>query len=168
MRVLVLNSSYEFLGVTDWKSAISAAYCGKAIVEEEYDEVVHSPSMQMKVPAVIRLRKYVKVMYERITYVSYTKNNIHRRDDFYCQYCAEKTRKEKITVDHVVPESRGGLSTWENTVSCCKSCNAVKDNRTPQEAGMHLIRQPHKPHGFVEIIRCKIGEINELWVKYLH
>ena len=167
MRVLVLNSSYEFLGVTDWKSAICAIFTGKAIVEEEYNEVVHSPSVQMKIPAVIRLRKYVKVVYERITYVSYTKNNIHRRDDFFCQYCGEKTRKEKMTIDHVLPESRGGLSVWENTVSACSGCNSEKDNRTPQEAGMHLIRIPKKPSGFREIIRIKIGEIHDLWEKYL-
>jgi 5-methylcytosine-specific restriction endonuclease McrA len=167
MRVLVLNASYEFLGVTDWKSAVCAAVTGRAIVEEEYDKVIHSQRMEMKVPAVIRLRKYVKVVYARITYVSYTKNNIYRRDDFVCQYCAEKTRKEKITVDHVIPESRGGLSVWDNTVSACSGCNAVKDNRTPQEAGMHLIRIPSKPHGFREIIRIKIGEIHDLWEKYL-
>ena len=167
MRCLVLNSSYEFLGITDWKSAVCAAVSGKAIVEEEYEAVVHSPSMEMKVPAVIRLRKYVKVLYERITYVSYTKNNVHRRDDFICQYCGEKIRKEKMTVDHVIPESRGGLSIWDNTVSACSGCNRVKDNRTPREAGMTLIRIPRKPHGFKEIIRIKIGEVVDVWEKYL-
>ena len=166
-RVLVLNSSYEFLGVTDWKSAVCAAVTGKAIVEEEYDSVIHSPSMEMKVPAVIRLKKYVKVLYDRISYVSYTKNNIHRRDNFICQYCGEKKKKDKITIDHVIPESRGGQSVWENTVSCCSTCNREKDNRTPHEAGMKLIRIPHKPHGFKEIIRIKIGEIHELWESYL-
>jgi 5-methylcytosine-specific restriction endonuclease McrA len=166
-RVLVLNSSYEFLGITDWKSAICAVYTNKATVEENYERTVSSPSVTMNVPAVIRLRKYVKVLYERITYVSYTKNNIHRRDDYICQYCGEKTRKDKITVDHVIPESRGGQSIWDNTVSACNGCNAEKDNRTPQEADMHLIRIPRKPHGFKEIIRIKIGEIHDLWEKYL-
>ena len=167
MRCLVLNMDYTFLGVTDWKSAICATYSGKAIVEEEYDRVVHSPSITMNIPAVIRLKKYIKIVYERITYVSYTKNNIHRRDDFYCQYCGEKTRKEKMTIDHVMPESRGGLSTWDNTVSACSSCNRVKDNRTPQEASMHLIRVPRKPHGFIEIVRIKLGEIHDIWIPYL-
>jgi len=167
MRCLVLNMDYTFLGVTDWKSAVCAAVTGKVIVEEEYDKVIHSPSMEMNVPAVIRLKKYIKIVYDRITYVSYTKNNIHRRDDFICQYCNEKTRKEKITVDHVIPESKGGLSTWDNTVSSCKSCNMVKDNRTPQEAGMHLIRVPRKPHGFIEIVRIKLGEIHDIWRPYL-
>jgi len=167
-RVLVLNMDYTFLGVTDWKSAICAVYTDKAIVEEEYDRTVSSPSVTMNIPAVIRLKRYIKILYDRIAYVSYTKNNIHRRDDFICQYCGEKTRKEKMTIDHVVPESRGGLSMWDNTVSACKSCNAVKDNRTPLEAGMHLVKQPCKPHGFKQIIRIKIGEIHDLWEPYLH
>ena len=166
MRTLVLNSSYEFLGFTDWQSAICSAYTGKVIVEEEYDEVVHSVSSSMRIPAVIRLRKYVKVMYERITFVSYTKRNVHLRDNYVCQYCGDKV-KEDLTIDHVIPESRGGLTVWDNTVSACVDCNYKKDNRTPQEAGMRLIRIPHKPHGFQEIIRIKIGEIHDLWVPYL-
>ncbi len=165
MRVLVLNSSYEFLGFTDWQSAICSVYTGKVIVEAEYDDVVHSVSSSMRVPAVIRLRKYVKVVYERITYVSYTKRNVHLRDNYICQYCGDK--QKELTIDHVIPESRGGLTTWENTASACADCNYKKDDRTPQEAGMRLIRIPHKPHGFKEIIRIKIGEIHDLWAPYL-
>lgn len=165
MRVLVLNSSYEFLGFTDWQSAVCSVYTGKVIVEEEYDQIIRSVSMEMKIPAVIRLRHYVKVVYEKVTYVSYTKRNIHLRDNYTCQYCGTKTKK--LTVDHVIPESRGGLTNWDNTVSACDPCNSEKDNLTPQEAGMKLIRIPCKPHGFKEIIRIKIGEIHDLWMPYL-
>ncbi len=165
MRVLVLNSSFEFLGFCDWQSAINAVYTGKVIVEEEYDDVVHSVSTSMRIPAVIRLRKYIKVVYERVTFVSYTKRNVHLRDNYICQYCGDK--KKELTIDHVIPESRGGLTNWDNTVSACTACNYEKDNRTPHEAGMKLIRIPHKPHGFKEIIRIKIGEIHDLWLPYL-
>lgn len=167
MRTLVLNSSFEFLGFCDWQSAVSAAYTGKVIVEEEYDREVHSPSVTMRIPAVIRLRHYVKVVYERITYVSYTKRNVHLRDNFTCQYCGEKKMQSKLGIDHVLPESRGGKTTWDNTVSCCHGCNGLKGAQTPQEAGMKLIKVPAKPHGFKEIIRIKIGELHELWEKYL-
>ena len=167
MRTLVLNSSFEFLGFCDWQSAICAAYTGKVIVEEEYDREVSSVSLTMKIPAVIRLRHYVKVAYDKITYVSYTKRNIHLRDNYTCQYCNEKKEPRDLGIDHVIPESRGGLTNWENTVSACHPCNYEKDDRTPQEAGMHLIRVPRKPHGFKEIIRIKIGEIHDLWLKYL-
>lgn len=167
MRVLVLNQSYEFLGFCDWKDAICSVYSGKSTVEEEYDTEVHSASITMKVPAVIRLRNYVRVVYERVTYVSYSKRNIHLRDNFICQYCGDKKPVMKLGIDHVIPESRGGLTTWENTVSACNRCNGFKDDRTPGECGMKLIRQPHRPHGFSEIIRIKIGEVHDLWKKYL-
>lgn len=167
MRVLVLNQDYTFLGICSWEDAICHAYCGKAIIEEEYNQEIHSVSITMKIPAVIRLKKYVRVLYERITYCSFTKRNIHLRDNFHCQYCNMKFEQRKLSIDHVIPESRGGLTNWENTVSCCHACNLVKDDRTPEEAGLKLIRVPRKPHGFVEIIRIKIGEINSLWYKYL-
>jgi 5-methylcytosine-specific restriction endonuclease McrA len=167
MRVLVLNASYEFLGFCDAPSAICSVYTGKATVEEEYETVWHSATSSMRVPAVIRLKKFVKVAYDRITYVSYTKRNVHLRDEYTCQYCGVKCLPNKIGIDHVLPESRGGLTSWTNTVSCCHPCNSEKDNRTPQEAGMRLLRTPGKPHGFREIIRIKLGEVSDLWSKYL-
>ena len=167
MLTLVLNMNYEFLGFTDYKGAICAAYTGRAVVMEEYDRIIHSPSISMHVPAVIRLKRYVKVAYEKITYVSYTKRNIHLRDNYICQYCSEKTEKRYICIDHVMPICRGGKSTWDNTVSSCKSCNADKDDKTPNEVGMYLLRKPGRPRGFTEIIRIKIGEIHDLWKKYL-
>lgn len=167
MRCLVLNSSFEFLGFCDEQSAICAAYTNKVIVEETYEKVYHSVSMSMNVPAVIRLRHYIKVAYERVTYVSYNKRNVHLRDNYTCQYCAEKKIQTKLGIDHVLPESRGGLSNWENTVSCCHSCNTLKGAQTPSEAKMKLIRIPTKPKGFKEIVRIKVGELHDLWKKYL-
>ena len=168
MRCLVLNSSYEFLGFTDYRGAICAKITGKAIVMEEYDQIIHSPSIEMRVPAVIRLKHYVRVAYDKVARVSYTKRNVHLRDDYTCQYCTDKKIPSKLGIDHIMPESRGGQSTWENTVSACHPCNSDKDNKTPEEAGMRLIRIPSKPRGFKEIIRIKIGEIHDLWVKYLY
>jgi len=167
MKTLVLNSSFEFLGFCDWKEAICMAYTGKVYVEEEYDRIVSSPSVSMHVPAVVRLRHYVRVAYERITYVSYSKRNVHLRDNWTCQYCGEKKPADKLGIDHVIPESRGGLNTWTNTVSCCKGCNNFKDARLPNEAGMKLLRVPDRPKGFREIIQIKLGEIHELWEKYI-
>jgi len=167
MRTLVLNQDFTFLGVCDWKDSISAVYCGKAIIEEEFENEVHSVSITMKIPAVIRLKRYVKILYERISYVSYNKRNVHLRDNFICQYCSEKKIQSKLGIDHILPESRGGLSNWINTVSCCSNCNTLKGNRTPQEAGMKLIRIPSKPKSFREIVRIKLGELHDLWKPYL-
>lgn len=166
-RVLVLNQDYTFLGLTDWQNAICAVYTQKAIAEEHYDWEVHSPSTTMKVPAVIRLKKFAHVVYERIIFVSFTKRNVHLRDRYICQYCAKHCEAKDITIDHVVPEDRGGLSTWENCVSSCSQCNSIKDNRTLEEAHMHLIHIPTKPRRFSEIVRIKCGELHDLWLRYL-
>ncbi len=166
-RCLVLNMDYTFLGVCDWKDAVCAVYTNKVIVEETYDKVVRSTSTEMRVPAVIRLRKYVRVLYERVSFVSYTKRNVHLRDAYICQYCDVRCKNENITIDHIVPESRGGGDSWENTVTCCESCNRLKDDRTLAESGLKLIKVPTRPKGFKEIVRIKLGELHDLWLKYL-
>jgi len=168
MKTLVLNASYEFLGFTDYKGAICATVTGKVVVEEEYDWLVRSPSTEMKVPAVIRLKTFVRVAYDKIAKVSYTKTNLFIRDYYMCQYCGTKHRKEKLGIDHVFPKSKGGLSTWENTVTACKSCNHYKGDKLLEDIDdLKLIRQPYRPSGFKEIIRIKIGQIHVLWEKYL-
>ena len=168
MRCLVLNHDFTFLGFTSYQGAICASYTGKAVVMEEYDRVLHSPSVSMHVPAVIRLKHFVKVAYQKIAYISYTKRNVHLRDNYVCAYCEIKKPSHQLGIDHVLPESRGGLATWENTVSCCHPCNSDKGDRTPAEAGMNLSRKPHRPKGFREIVRIRCGEIHDLWTKYLY
>ncbi|MDE2223246.1 MAG: HNH endonuclease [Candidatus Omnitrophica bacterium] len=167
MRCLVLNADYTFLGVCDWKDAVCSVYTNKATVEESYEQVIHSPTTRMPMPAVIRLRKFVHVVFERINQVSYNKRNVHLRDNYTCQYCAVKIRDREATIDHVIPYSKGGLESWENTVTCCKRCNRIKDSKTPFEAGLKLLRPPAKPKGFREIMRIKLGELHDLWLKYL-
>ena len=167
MRCLVLNQDFQFLGFCSWQSAICHKVAGKVYVEEEYDKEVHSPSITMRIPAVIRLKKWIKVIYERLMFVSYTKRNVFLRDNYTCLYCNRKLENSEACLDHVIPESRGGLKTWDNTVTSCKVCNYEKGAKTPQEAGLHLIKIPHRPHGFVEIIRIKIGEIHTLWERYI-
>ena len=166
-RCLVLNMDYTFLGVCDWKEAICAVYSNKVIVEESYESIVRSTSVEMRVPAVIRLRKYVRVVYERVTFVSYTKKNVHLRDAYVCQYCTTRCKSDEVTIDHIVPESRSGADSWENTVTCCKSCNLLKDNMTLAQSGLKLIKIPTRPKGFREIVRIKLGELHDLWLKYL-
>jgi len=167
MRTLVVNQDYSFLGVCSVESAICAWYMNKAIIEERYDITWRSQSLELKVPAVIRLKKFVHVTYERLTFVSFTKRNVHLRDAYRCQYCNKQCEHGNIGVDHILPESRGGLNTWNNVVTCCHTCNMIKDNKTPQEAEMKLTRVPGKPKGFREIVRIKLGEIHDLWEKYL-
>jgi 5-methylcytosine-specific restriction endonuclease McrA len=166
-KCLVLNMDYTFLGVCDWKDAVCAVYSNKVFVEESYESKVRSTSMEMQVPAVIRLRKYVRVLYEKVSTISYTKKNVHLRDAYICQYCSTRCKKDEVTIDHIVPESRGGKDTWENTVTCCKSCNLLKANMTLAQSGLKLIKVPTRPKGFKEIVRIKLGELHDLWLKYL-
>jgi len=158
---------YTFLGVCDWKDAVCFVYTKKATVEESYEETVRSPSSQMRIPAVIRLRKIVRVVYEKLTHVSFNKRNVHLRDNYICQYCSTRCRDREATIDHVIPVSKGGLESWENTVTCCKSCNRIKGNHTLPESRLKLLKVPAKPKGFKEIMRIKLGELHDLWLKYL-
>jgi len=167
MKCLVLNMDYTFLGVCDWKDAVCAAYTNKVIIEETYDEIIHSPNMEMRKPAVVRLRKYVRVMYDKISSVTYTKRNVHLRDAYICQYCSIRCKNSEATIDHIVPECRGGQDSWENTVTCCKPCNLLKGSMTLSESGMKLIHIPRRPKGFMEVVRIKLGELHDLWLKYL-
>jgi 5-methylcytosine-specific restriction endonuclease McrA len=166
-RCLVLNMDYTFLGICDWKDAICAVYSNKVVVEESYDEVIRSTSVEMRMPAVIRLRKYVRVLFERVSSVSYTKRNVHLRDAYICQYCSKKCKHDDATIDHIVPECKGGISSWENTVTCCRACNILKGHRTLTQSGLNLIKIPTRPKKFKEIVRIKIGELHDLWIKYL-
>ena len=141
IAVLVLNFTYEPLHFTNAKRAITLLLSGKADVVETSPRVIRSPSRRFNLPAVIRLAAYVrKPLLER---VAFNKKNILRRDGYTCQYC--RRRGEKLTVDHVMPRSRGGQTTWVNVVAACLKCNLQKGNRTLEEARLRLIREPVHP-----------------------
>lgn len=139
-RVLVLNASYEPLHVTSAKRAITLVQYGVAEVLENSDDVVRSPSTVLPIPSVVRLKKYVRR--PRIHPVPFNRRNVLRRDTFACQYCGSP---HDLTLDHVMPRSRGGQHTWDNVVTACRECNQRKGNRTPEEANMPLQVRPHAP-----------------------
>ena len=141
IAVLVLNFTYEPLHFTNAKRAITLLLSGKADVVETSPRMIRSPSRTFQLPAVIRLAAYIrKPLLER---VAFNKKNILRRDGYTCQYC--RRRGEKLTVDHVMPRSRGGQTTWVNVVAACLKCNLQKGNRTLEEARLRLIREPVHP-----------------------
>jgi len=141
-RALLLNSTYEPLGVVDWKKAVRLSCLEKVEVLEYYPIVLRSAREDFFSPSVIRLLERVRRSRPRL---KFSRVNIHRRDRYKCQYCGIFCPASGVTVDHVVPQSRGGESSWENLVTCCPKCNNKKDNRTPQEAGMSLLKIPCKP-----------------------
>ena len=109
---------------------------------QEDDDWVRTVSSEIQVPRVIRLLGYDKLPKQT---VKFNRRNIFARDNNQCQYCGKKFPTSELSLDHVVPRSQGGQSTWENIVCACVACNVRKGGRTPKEAHMHLIRKPEKP-----------------------
>jgi 5-methylcytosine-specific restriction endonuclease McrA len=139
-RVLVLNQDFSPLMVCSVERAFVLVYLNKSeLVRPANGYKLHSVTMTYPMPSVIRLHRYVRAPYKGVTL---TRQNIFKRDNFECQYCG--TKKE-LTLDHIIPSSKGGQHTWANLVTACKSCNARKGDRTPDEAEMGLHRRPHKP-----------------------
>jgi len=141
--VIVLNAGYEFIGLISWRRAMTLLFRGKVEVLKESDRIVRSVTRTFRLPAVIRLLKFIRQIYRRE--VPFSRNNILIRDGFTCQYCGSPFQSPELTVDHVIPKVQGGSNRWTNVVACCKRCNVKKGGRTPRQAGMFLIRQPFKP-----------------------
>ncbi|MDP5124213.1 MAG: HNH endonuclease [Cyanobium sp. MAG_04] len=161
-HVLVLNASYEPLNITTWRRAVVMVLKGKAEgLEHDPDRKIREDTL---LPTVIRLRHFVRVPYKPLPL---TRRNLFHRDGHRCQYCGASA--EQLSVDHVVPRSRGGLDTWENVTTACLPCNVRKGNRTPREAAMPLLRPPHRPLGsfsFEASRQISAGQHGE-WAKYV-
>lgn len=158
-KVLVLNRSYFPVHVTSVRRAVCLLYQGIAkAVDHQYrtfdfnswsdlssalhDDTISLVDRVIRVPRVILLVAYDRVPKRQ---VRFSRFNVFARDNNACQYCGEKLPRSELNLDHVVPRSQGGLSTWENMVCSCFTCNRVKGGRLPEEAGMRLIRKPFRP-----------------------
>ena len=149
-RVIVLNSDMSILGTTTYKRAIRLIVTGKAESLKDSERRIH-PSML--VPLVIKLVKAIRNLWRK--QVPWSKHNIHIRDGFKCQYCGNLVQKSKITIDHVIPKDQSGKNSWTNCVSSCFGCNNKKQNRTPSQANMSLIRRVTTPT-IMEFLLLKI------------
>jgi 5-methylcytosine-specific restriction endonuclease McrA len=167
-QTLLLNASYEPLKIVHWQKAITLWCQGKVEVISVYDREIRAVSFTLKLPSVIRLLRYVRVK-RRLDYVPFSRANIYARDEYTCQYCGEPHAMSDLTFDHVVPVAQGGRKDWENIVTCCISCNRRKGGRTPDEAGMWLIRMPKRPVS-TPAIRITIGlrHAPDSWRDYLY
>ena len=159
-KVLVLNASYEPLNVCNWKRAVILLFKGKAEQVEHNGKVVYP---NFHIPAVIRLRQYIKIPYKEIPL---TRKNLMYRDHYSCQYC--RIKSHSLTIDHVIPRSKGGTDAWDNVVACCQQCNVKKGNRTPKEADIELVKHPRTPigHLYFEIRRLATSDFPN-WQKYI-
>lgn len=160
-KVLVLNQDYTALSVCSVAKAFLLVYLEKAdMLSPVAGQYIHTVSSRFEVPSIIRLRSYVHFPYRNTVVLN--RQNIFKRDNGGCVYC--DTRRN-LTLDHVMPSSRGGRSSWENLVTACKECNSKKGNLTPQEAGMPMLRKPFRP-SFVMYLR-NFTTVHTEWINYL-
>jgi len=163
--VLVLNASYEPINICAARRAIVLVLKGLAMSEEENGHALHAARITMRVPSVIRLLEYRRIPHQTR---ALSRKNILLRDRNTCQYCGVVLVSGELTLDHVVPRSRGGSSTWENLVACCHPCNRRKGNHLLGETDMKLLKEP-RPftlHTSRHIMRM-IGRSDNKWRKYL-
>ena len=167
-QILVLNSTYEPLQVISWKRAVRMLFQEKVEVLEEYEREIRSVYLSLRIPSVLRLLRYVKVKRHH-NQVKFTRTNIYSRDGYSCQYCNHKLPASHLTYDHVVPVARGGKKSWENIVTSCVKCNRKKGNRTPEEAGLKLLKRPKAPYGFPHRVNYLLWESRapESWKDYI-
>ena len=161
--MLVLNATYEPINVCTVRRAVVLLLKSKAEVIEKWDRELHSERMTMTRPAVIRLRTYVAVPRD-VHRRKITRRAVFARDRWTCQYCG--TGHVSLTVDHVIPRSKGGKSTWDNIVTCCAPCNRRKGDRLPKMAGMQPRRQPRPPKPTI-FVHVAVPRVPDLWQPYL-
>ncbi len=160
--VLVLNRNYEPLSVCSVRRAVVLIYLGKADLVETLDGAkLRSVYREVSVPSVVKLGFYIKVPPKNVIL---SRKNIIKRDGHRCQYCG--TTHAPMTVDHIVPKIYGGQDTWENLVSACIYCNNKKGDRTPEKAGMTLLKNPKRPN-HITFIQQFIGISDQRWKRYL-
>lgn len=152
---VLLNADYTFLNLVSWKRAICLIAKGKVEVVKDSQRTIRNCSgIELKVPAVMRLIKLIRTIYR--TSVTFTKRNVLIRDRFKCAYCG--SRGDRLSIDHIIPKSRGGKMTFENCVAACKPCNLKKGGRTPSEARMYLKIKPYQPT-ISEFLRLKFESL---------
>jgi len=179
-QVLVLNRVFQAVQVTSVRKAFSLFYKGhvKAVLPDystyefenwcdipvhPQDEVVLTPSMAIRIPRVVALKDFDRLPRQD---VKFSRHNIYLRDGNRCQYCGRKFSSSELSLDHVIPISRGGKSTWENVVCACLPCNVRKGNKLLSESGIQLKRPPVRPR-WHPLHRLQGRTYPEIWKNFL-
>ena len=139
---LLLNATYEVLSFISEKKVFKLIFKDKAEIISNWEDCIVWGSGQMNFPSVLRLKNYVKI---NVSSANFSRNVLIKRDRSTCQYCDKKLAGAQITVDHIIPKSLGGITSFTNCVICCQSCNSKKANNTPEQAKMTLLRKPTHP-----------------------
>lgn len=166
-KTLLLNAGFEPLRVVSWQRAFSLIFQGKVEILEEYRSKIRTVSSEYKVPAVIRMRRWVNLK-KHAPVIRFSRANVYARDDFRCQYCYLIFSEKDLTLDHVHPVVHGGKKTWDNIVTACIRCNQKKGHQSVEESGFVLFKRPKRPQwlpGILRTVRAK--EEQEVWAPYL-
>ena len=160
-KVLILNQDFSAIAVCSVHKAFLLVYLDKAEMVSKTDQAfLRTISTTYPVPSVIRLQRYVRVPYYGI---ALSRHNVMKRDAFQCGYCGST---KNLTLDHLLPRSRGGETVWQNLVTACSRCNSRKGDRTPEEAGLKLKRQPSRP-SLLTFLQLHLSASNQDWRTYL-
>ena len=162
ITVLKLDSAFKPIEVIGWEEAFLLTWLKKAYAVEYFDKWVHSAKKAFQIPSVIVLFKYVD---EKFFTLPCTRKNILIRDENQCQYCAKSFREADLTLDHVIPKSKGGNSCWNNVVAACNPCNQKKRDYLIENAPVSLMRRPKRP-AYRSIFRKRLKNINIEWKEY--
>lgn len=165
MKTLILNAGFEPLQLVSWQRALCLVLSEKAEVVSSYHRVIRSVSHEFQLPSVIRLVTYVRRI-SRFEVIRCTRKNVLQRDQYQCQYCGVICSKQNATIDHVTPKSKGGKTTWENSVTACMRCNLKKGSKSLEQLSLKLLRQPRKPR-MSEFLRASRQELKSDWLPYL-
>ncbi len=178
-RSLVLNRNWVPITMTSVRRAVTLVYKGLARVvspstyetftfdswirvdASEDEACIRTVSLRIRVPEAILLASYDAIPH---SHIPFTRKNLYRRDRFTCQYCGKRPQVRELTIDHIVPRSKGGRSTWTNCVVACMTCNTRKSDRTPSQVGLTLHSRPHKPKWQPHIT---IPAGKETWEKFI-
>jgi 5-methylcytosine-specific restriction endonuclease McrA len=160
-KVLVLNQNYEPITICNARRAIILTYLGKAeVISSVNNKVIRTVYRTFEYPSIVRLIIFVRVPFKKIIL---SRKNIIRRDNHRCQFCGASSN---LTIDHIIPKSRGGEDTWENLTTACIKCNNKKGDRILEEAKMVLYNNPKKP-SHITFIKNFAGKVDEDWKPYL-
>lgn len=165
MRTLLLTPWMTPHAIVSWQTAVTLFFLGKIEVIEEYDEEIRSPSRSLKVPAVARLKRAGSAIKRR---VKFSRANVFTRDGYRCQYCGARKTMRELNYDHVLPRVQGGKTSWENIVTSCYPCNGRKAGRTPEQAGMTLLRSPFRPKTLpLTALSFELSTVPNRWLAYV-
>lgn len=153
----IISEDYQIYDFDSWRELSQH-------IERDGNDFIHTPNFQVLVPEVILLTGFGRMPPRT---VKFNRRNIYMRDHYTCQYCGTRPAKEELTIDHIVPRSKGGRSSWENVVLACQSCNSRKGNLTVEQAHMQLRRPPKKPHWMATLRNTLRGPERPLWQKFV-